>query len=431
MIKNNQIKALPNKPGLYFFKDSAGVVLYVGKAVNLRNRVRSYLKNQAPRIIDLMAVARKVDFQETNSDIEALIVEAQLIKKLRPKFNVLMRDDKQYFYIVISKDKFPKIFLTHQSKGLKKVGAKTILGPFTSGQALKATLKILRKTFPYCTCTQKHHRPCLNSHLNNCVGFCCLRESSDSFRVSSDQKRRYQRNILAVRDILLGKRTNVVKKLEKERDQAVGTENLKLAAILQKQIEQINRIFLNAQAIKKIKDDDRATQKLEKELGLKGIARIEGYDISNIQGTNATGSMVVFEEGQPNKSEYKKFKIRDSNSPDDTGMLAEILARRFQHKDWLKPDLVFIDGGISQINSARKIVPKDIPIISLGKGKEELFYSNPLKNSGQQNRRAPAVAMRPLVSFPSAVQNLIRHIDAEAHRFAISYYRQLHRRAIR
>lgn len=169
-------KKAPQVPGVYFFRDRNGGVLYLGKAANLKNRLGSYF-NKSPkdqRISKMLETAKKIDWQETDSEIEALILESQLIKKYRPPFNIMLRDDKQYFYVALTREDFPKLVITHQPLNAKRSTLNTsFIGPFTDGIALKTALKLLRKIFSYCTCKQKHNNYCLNYHIGNCPGFRC------------------------------------------------------------------------------------------------------------------------------------------------------------------------------------------------------------------------------------------------------------------
>lgn len=344
--------------------DDHGKRVYIGKALNLRNRLRGH---------PMWEKATMVDWQEVGSEIEALILESRLIKKYKPIYNVSLRDDKNYAYVTITDEEFPKIFVTHRGG----------IGPFTSSTELRTVLKALRRLFPYCTCKEKHNRPCLNAHIGKCLGFCCLKIKNKISNIKS-----YKKNIRIIKDILLGERTSIIKKFP--------------------------RTFENIKVIKEITGREVALTKLTKAFKLTKVPqRIEGYDISNIQGTHATGSMVVFENGYPNKSEYRKFKIQAPSSPNDILMLREMLTRRFRHTEWPTPDILLIDGGIAQINVAKTFFD---PVISIAKGKQEIFSST-----------LPTPI--PLSHLPSQTANLIRHIDAEAHRFAISYYRRLHRRA--
>src|SRR3989344_6618829 len=222
----NIAKKLPSKPGVYLFKNHKNKALYIGKAQNLKNRVSQYMKTGDFRLQKMVAEAQKVDFMEIDSDIEALILESQYIKKHRPFFNIMMRDDKQYGFVGFTHStssgqagKFPKIFITHQPKrrelGIKnnELGNKQnhnskfiihnseYVGPFTDIGALKTTLRYLRRIFPYCTCKQLHYNYCLNYHIGNCLGFCCLREPESRIKnqAASTWKERYGKNIKAIK----------------------------------------------------------------------------------------------------------------------------------------------------------------------------------------------------------------------------------------
>src|SRR3989344_1665018 len=472
-------KKIPSSPGIYFFSAGGGKetlrrVLYIGKAANLKKRLNSYKKAADLRIQKMLETASKLDWQETGSEIEALILESQLIKKHRPLFNIMLRDDKQYFYVGIThstgskqaKEEFPRIFLTHQPRietsnkrqGARKEKKETwslgslslvseYMGPFTEGASIKTTLKLLRKIFPYCTCKQKHNRYCLNYHIGNCLGFCCLNEKGIrdyELGIMEEQRKEYGKNIKAVKDILNGKRIPVLNHLQKEIGQLGENQEFEKAIVLRDKIAKLEKVFANAKVIKQMNYEsgimNQTLKELAKVLQLKKIPeRIEGYDVSNIQGRFATGSMVVFtpstlrdasgqaSSGQatyhPDKNEYRKFKIR-TVSPDqggDVAMLKEMLTRRFNHPEWQFPDLILIDGGKGQLNTALSVIPKNISVIALTKDKKHRghhVFSNTKKTA------------TPLFDWPLPVKNLILFIDSEAHRFAISYYRKLHRKTI-
>lgn len=415
-----QIKKAPQKPGIYIFKNRTGEVLYIGKAGNLKKRVSQYLRPdiERPFLKHLMNEAKKVDFKTTGSEIEALILESKLIKERQPKYNVMLRDGKRHFYVGFSNDDFPKIFIGHQP---------TKFGPFTDGTALKTTMRILRRALPYCNCLsardpakrdkQKHNNFCLNYHIGKCPGYCCLKKQA-----GKTQSGNYRKNIKAVMEILSGKKDPVIKNLKKELSQLAQRQDFEKAIELRNKIEKLEKIFENAKIIQDAKYETEGTglviEKLKLIFKLTRIPRrIEGYDISNIQGKNAVGAMVVFTEGRPDKNEYRKFKIIFRQTPDDTAMLKEVLLRRFNHPEWPKPDLLFIDGGRAQLNAAKNAACKNIPIISLAKGKKEVFSTALDK---------PV----PVTKLPPEVRNLILHIDYEAHRFAIAYYRKIHRSGI-
>ncbi len=495
MSINLSEKHIPLSPGVYLFRDRHGRVLYIGKAANLKNRLNSYFNKNLgnPRLQKMLETTKGVDWQETDSEIEALILESQLIKKYRPPFNVMLRDDKQYFYIIFTKENFPRIFITHQPKGLPsealapglrsrpsspsevaeglrrtgsgRFGGIGKEGPFTDGTALKITLKLLRRIFPYCTCKQKHNNYCLNYHIGNCSGFCCLKKE-----VTAKQAAAYKKNIAAIKEILSGKKKSLIKKFEKEMNAIAGKGNLEKAIELRDKIEKLKNVFENIRIINEMerKEIDRLNDlaELKKAFNLSvSPKRIEGYDVSNIQGEFATGAMAVFIDGQPDKNEYRKFKIRrilpseaSRTRPSqlkrllrrsrrggygDTQMLAEVLHRRFNHPEWPYPDLILIDGGKGQLNAAATVISKQIKMMKIlpirPKRIEDPRSAQPIgtiialtkniKHKGHHIYASTKKSVMPLKNLPPAVRNLILQIDAEAHRFAIGYYRKLHREA--
>ncbi|MEK7659050.1 MAG: GIY-YIG nuclease family protein [Patescibacteria group bacterium] len=418
----NQIQKASQNPGVYLFKNKAGKILYIGKAVNLKNRLKQYLRIKAyvPFSGHLSKEAEKLDTKTTDSEIEALILESSLIKKHRPKYNIRLRDDKQYFFVGFTKEEFPKIFLTHRPQTeYQYIEVSNFIGPFTDGTALKITLRLLRRAFPYCTCKQKHHNFCLNYHIGKCLGYCCLKIKNQNvkIKITTQNLKIYKKNIKAIKGILTGKKNSIIKELKKELDQLVEKQDFEKAIELRNKVKKLERVFENAKIINRQANDANALIELKKIFKLSDAPRrIEGFDISNIQGKNAVGVMIVFTDGQPDKNEYRKFKIRFKKEPNDIAMLKEILTRRFCHPEWPYPDLIFIDGGKGQLNAAKKTTT-GAAIISLAKGKNEVF-SDILKN--------PV----PIKRLPAPVQNLIKQIDSEAHRFAISYYRKIHRKML-
>lgn len=449
-----ELKQIPQESGIYFFLDSGraktfcygkkfarsdlpggksdlGRILYIGKAANLRSRLKSYFDSRPKnaRIAKMLELANKVKWEQTDSEIEALILESQLIKKHKPAFNIMLRDDKQYFYVGFTDEKFPRIFLTHQIQDTKyKILNTKFVGPFTDGGALRMVLKLIRRIFPYCSCKQKHNNYCLNYHIGKCPGFCCLKDSPKRPVVSKIEpnrriagKKEYEKNIRAIKEILSGKKTSLIKKFEKEMAELAQKEDFEKAAELRDKIEKLKKVFENARIISRLNLGGEVLGLMQKSLRLPKLPiRIEGYDISNIQGKFATGSMVVFTNGQPDKNEYRKFKIKLSGQ-NDTAMLHEILIRRFSHPEWRQPDLILVDGGKAQLNAARAAVSSKILIIALTKNDRH-----------RGNHVFTTIQKTPITikNLPEQVRNLILHIDSEAHRFAISYYRKIHRRLI-
>jgi len=480
------IKKLPQNSGIYIFSARGGSqpeadqplagaktfgrkkILYIGKALNLKKRLSNYLKTEDQRILKMLSEAKKLDFIETDSEIEALILESQYIKKYKPQFNIILRDDKQYSFVVFTGSKYQKIFTTHQPQNYKE-----IIGPFTDAGALKTTLHLLRRIFPYCTCEQLHNNYCLNYHIGKCLGYCCLKNKDDS-RFTIYDLRIYKNNIDAIKDILSGKKSSLIKNLEKEMRMLSKKQEFEKAKELQYKIEKLKKVFQNAQIIQrdanipayrqagelhvpiakqsrildfstnqnnlgKIGTNDtnntNALKQLKKVFKLSRIPnRIESYDIANIQGKFAVGAMAVFINGQPDKNEYRKFKIYTKQTPDDTAMLHEILTRRFNHlpsavhseasaKEWAYPDLIVIDGGKGQLNAAQKAIygsSTSIMVIALTKNEKHMGHKIIMANGEEVS----------LSKLPIQVKNLLLHINAEAHRFAINYYRNLHKKSL-
>lgn len=465
------ISKTPDNPGIYRFQNAQKKDIYIGKASSIKKRLTSYTlalrnsngKTADPRIQKMIATAKHLTHIKTDSDIEALILESQLIKQRHPQFNIMLRDDKQYFFVGFTDDEFPRIFLTHQlgsheSRIRKHESGKnrwpnskflipnsSFIGPFTDGAALKTTLKYLRNIFPYCTCKQKHHNFCLNYHIGKCPGVCCLKQP-DAISNLQLSISNYKQNIKAIKDILNGRRTSLVKKLKREMETAGKKHNFYEAIKLRNKLERLERVFKNARVIKSSSILKKHAPFLSGILhNTKPITHIEGYDVSNIQGAHATGAMVTFVDGVPNKNYYRHFKIRANKSKNkpllnpydrnnlaikanDTAMLYEILKRRFSHPEWPFPDLILIDGGKGQLNAALTaliesgITNYESRIIALSKDD---------RHKGRQifipNRKQPIL----LSKLNLTDKNLLLSIDEESHRFAISHYRYLHRKLLK
>ncbi len=441
-LNKNKISLLPRKPGVYLFKKGRDT-LYIGKAGNIRERVRNHFQQPSFRDNLFISKVEKIGYLKTGSEIEALILEANLIKKYQPKFNVLWRDDKNYFFVGITKEEFPRVFITHQIKTQNSkvksqnysLKLKTLyMGPFVDGKALKQTLKVLRKVFPYRTCKKIPKKPCLWYQLNRCPAPCLLNSRSarqiPSFRAKI--KKESLRNAKNLIKILQGKKSQVLKDLKKKMKLFSNSQEYEAAAKVRDKIEALKSILEHAKIFqgfleKEIQNWQKAEKELKKILGIKGkITRIEGYDISNIQGKLATGAMVVFENGIPNKTEYRKFKIKIAGKPNDILMLKEVLSRRFGHPEWNFPQLILIDGGRAQLNAGIKIKSqisklktttqklklKGIKVLALAKRKNELYI---------ESKNKPVL----LKDLSQELSNLILQIRDEAHRFAISYHRKL------
>lgn len=428
-------KQIPTKSGVYIFRGAQQKPLYIGKAGNLKKRLASYwLKNASSKTQRLVREATSLAWQETESEIEALILEARLIKQYVPKYNVLMRDDKNYFFVGITREEFPRIFITHQpnlhNQQLTTDNRQRIknlyIGPFTSGNALKITLRLLRRIFPYCTCKTVHKRQCLNAEIGRCLGYCCDKRKTPN----AERKNEYQKNIKNIIAVLRGKKQKLLVELKKRMREKSRKQEYEQATLLRNQIAGLEEIFAHKIVLelpRKEANWSALEQKIRPLLGAAGpIRRIEGYDISNISGTDATGSMVIFTNGKPDKKECRTFRIKTVRGANDPAMLGEVIARRLRHPEWRYPDLIIIDGGRAQLTAAqaaariRGIRGSFVPIrvVALAKREEELYT---------EKRKAPI----PLKTIDRGILHLFQAVRDEAHRFAKKYHHKLRKRKIK
>lgn len=420
IIKKNNLEKLPKTSGVYLFYEK-NKIIYIGKAINIQNRVKNHFQQPSYRDNLFIDKVDKIGFLETNnSEIEALILEANLIKKHQPKYNVVWKDGKNYFYVSVAQNnqKIPYVYITHQPFDKAQGNPKAqYIGPFVEGSALKKTLRVLRKAFPYYT-TAKHSKlKCTYCHLDLCPGPCLFRARLGEYR----------KNIKKLILVLQGKKSRVLSSLKRNMAQASKNQNFEEAGKIRDQIFSLQKIMAHtnvisniSKAVENLSINKNATISLAKIIKVKFIYKIECYDISNIQGKSATGSMVVFTNGVPDKSKYKKFRIKLKDTPNDIAMLKEVLQRRFLHPEWKYPNVILIDGGRAQLNIAintknQNPKIKKIKIISIAKGKQELFIE------GQPN---PI----PLKQLPQEVYNLVKQLDYEAHRFAITYHKKLRKK---
>lgn len=418
------IRKAPTTPGVYVWRDAKGRVLYVGKAVNIRSRLTSYPKAKDPRIATMVMHAHSITWETVDTDTEALILESSRIKLLKPKFNIVMRDDKQYAYVGLTDEEFPQPIVTHQARSSRiKKPFKRLIGPFTDAGALSSTVRWLRGLFPYCTCKQKHHVRCLNAHIGKCPGYCCLRTPS-----TTAQRAEYRRTIRAITDILDGKRDVLIVRLEREMKALGANHRLEEAHALQQRIERIRRVFENAQLVANRRllsaRHPGALAQLADNLALVGEPlRIEGYDVAHMQGTHTSGAMVVFSGGTPDNAQYRLFNIA-STAIGDTAQLREMLTRRLKHDEWPLPDLILVDGGLAQLNTTVRTLNAAghfIPVIALTKN--DKHQADHLYSSLDSN-------IRMLTDLPRAMRDLLVHIDTEAHRFSVGQYRRRHRKGL-
>ncbi|MBI2012431.1 excinuclease ABC subunit UvrC [Candidatus Curtissbacteria bacterium] len=411
----DEINTLPKSPGVYIFYNEHREIIYIGKASQVKERVLSYFKtrNLGPKTNLLVKKIAKVKSIKVFSQFEALLLEAELIKKHQPFFNIRAKDDKSPIYITITNDQIPLVATTRKSKISKSDYTK---GPFPSTKATREVLRIIRRIFPYC-----HHRspkkPCLYVHL----GLCPYPHRS------GQAKEEYPTTIKKIKQLLSGKNKQLLRQLTAEMNKFAKELKFEEAKKIKNQIEKIQFLLTTFHAPREFIEqptlvDDQARARLadlKEQLGLSQIpTRIECFDISNISGQLATGSMVTFVAGQAEKSSYRRFRIKFTKKPDDYQMLREVLTRRFRN-DWPKPDLIIVDGGRGQLNIALSTLEKfnlKIPVVSLAKRFEEIYVPH---------RIIP-------VSLPkeSLARQLAQAIRDEAHRFAIKYHRLLRSKAL-
>lgn len=412
-----KLKTLPAAPGVYFHKGVDGEVIYVGKAAVLKNRVRQYFHN-SPKDAKTTALVREIadtDWIVVDTEMDALFLESEMIKRYKPKWNILLRDDKTVSYVRIDmKSEVPYVSFTRTPQD----DGATYVGPFYGKSAIAQALRILRKVFPY------YDKPYDGKKsLNTDLGL------TPGIEVGRTTPQEYKKNLRKLRLYLEGGRHKLIKDLEKQMQLAAKAEKFEEAAELRQQLfglrELQKKIVFSDKEFLDI-SSDQALVDLQKMLGLaQPPRRIEGYDISHQSGTNVVGSMVVFVNGASDRSEYRKFKLRHQKN-DDTANLYEVLERRLKHTEWDYPDLVILDGGAGQVNAVKDLLAAhNIPVIGRDK-------------SGDHTRNADVRIVVPridgdrlaLLKPDSHIAKLIARIDDEAHRFAITYHTLLKRRSM-
>ena len=431
-VLEKKLKELPKEPGVYFHKDATGEIIYVGKAAVLRNRVRQYFQKSRARDAKTEALVAEIvdtDWMVVDSEIEALFLEAEMVRRYMPRYNILLRDDKSMSYIRIDyNNDFPTVSTTRRPLD---DGAK-YFGPYLSAHSVRQALKSLRRVFPFATrriAGQK--RATLYYHLG-------LDPGLEDGRTSLED---YRSNLKKLMAVIEGKRKSVERELEKEMKAAAKAEDFERAAKIRNQLFALQN--LTRQVIFSDKEfldisKDHALNELVNLLSLNEFPRrIEGYDISHMQGTNVVASMVVFTNGVSNKGEYRKFKTKLEHNNDFYNM-NETIKRRMSEKNlqaWGKPDLVLIDGGKGQLDAAIKARNEqgqsDIPFIGLAKREEQIVIhkeqSNVSLNIQQLFSLGGFMAESDdfiLVNIPHNTNliKLLQRIRDESHRFAITYH---------
>ncbi len=436
----DKLKDLPAKPGVYFHKDKSGDIIYIGKAANLRNRVRQYFqKSRAldPKTDVLVMEIADIDWTEVETEADALFIEAELVRRYQPRFNILLRDDKSLQYVRIDyKSDYPTVTLVRRPLD---DGAE-YFGPYVNGLAVKKALRFLRRAFPYAISRQaSQKRNSLYYHLGLDPG---LEEGKTSIE-------EYRANLRKLMQYLRGDRVGLMREIEREMKRAAKEKDFEQAARHRNQLQALQS--LSRQILfsdKELQDasKDQALVDLGKLLGLKQPPRrIEGFDISHMQGSDNVASMVVFMNGLPDKASYRKFKMRLGGN-DDFAHMAETIRRRLREentKKWGISDLMLIDGGKGQLQAAinaRDEGDKQIPMVGLAKRQEEIIISKwrSIANSDyrltiEKARQSGAYVNESAdyinIELPknSHAVKLLQRIRDESHRFAVSYHSTLKR----
>lgn len=422
-----KIKTFPTSSGIYLMKDAGGAVIYVGKAKNLRNRASSYFAKDAAadmRIKDWIGLVVDVDYIATDDAIAALLVEARMIKDLRPKFNKSLKDDKTFPYLQIrTREEFPRVEITRtpRRKGVR------LYGPFTSAGSLRAAVNVLQRLFQFRTCSLdirtaeprwKWFRPCLLHSVRLCTAPC-------NFRVSRDE---YRRQIQKLIFVLEGKKGRLIRRMEREMQAASKDLNFEKAARIRDEVEALKRLDLRGKVDRDVQpevfpiDPKKGLRGLQKVLGLAKTPRtIEGFDIAHLSGQDTVASLVSFLDGLPFKNGYRRFKVKSVEGVDDFASMREVVSRRFRRlraEDDVFPDILLIDGGKGQLNAALdafRALGIDPPcVVSLAKQEEEIFR--------------PGDAEPIKLSRHSAALRLLQYVRDEAHRFAQHYHHMLRRK---
>ena len=455
-----ELKKLPGSPGVYIMHDEKDEIIYVGKAVSLKNRVRQYFqtsRNKGVKIEQMVTHITRFEYIVTDSELEALVLECNLIKEHRPKYNTMLMDDKTYPFIKVTVDEpYPRVMLARR---MQKDRAK-YFGPYTSAGAVKDTIELIRKIYNIRSCSRKlpkdmgKERPCLNYHIHQCMAPCQGYISEEDYKKSiqkavhflngdydlilKELEERMQEASEALefeKAIEYRELLNSVRKIAQKQKitDTAGDDRDILAAAVEEEDAVVQVFFIRGgRLIGSLKREEGRTigavKDLEKLIGISGVVRMEAYDISNTNGFASVGSMVVYERGKPKRNDYRKFKIKGVQGADDYASMEEVLTRRFEHgmreQEEGKelggftafPDLILMDGGKGQVNVALKVLERlDIHIPVCGMVKDDNHRTRGLYYQNEEI----------LIDKDAECFRLITRIQDEAHRFAITFHRQL------
>ena len=423
-----KVRTFPTSPGVYLMKDARGRVIYVGKAVNLRNRASSYFTKQAAedfRTANLVPEIKDIDFIPVDSEVDALLLEARLIKDIQPQFNKELKDDKTFPYLeIFIREEFPRVEFTRKprSRGTK------LYGPFTNAKKLRGAIAVLQQVFRFRNCSLdikeaedrwRWFRPCLLASINQCTAPCNLRISREDYR----------RDIRKLRLFLEGKKKRLFRELREEMTAAAAELKFERAARLRDQIKALENLNLRGDLKQHAQPEVFQVDPRRGLLGLKKIfelpnlpRRIEGMDIAHLQGGETVASCVQFIDGLPFKHGYKRFKIRTVDGVDDFASMREVVSRHFrrlQQEGEAFPDILLIDGGKGQLGAAMAALSSigvTAPFVcSLAKREEEIFL--------------PGDSEPRILSKHSFALRLLQYVRDESHRFAQSYHHLLRKKS--
>lgn len=381
--------SLPNNPGVYYFKKGTDI-LYIGRATSLKDRVKSYFKDdlistRGALLVDMVTHAERVEFKETDSVLEAVILEANEIKKYLPYYNTKEKDNKSFYCIVITDEEFPRILLVRE-RNLES-HYKYVFGPYPNGGVVKNALKIIRKIFPFRD-TCKLGKLCFNAQIGLCPGVCGGKMT----------KQEYAKTIKKITLFLEGKKDTLIQELEKEMNAYAKEMSFEKADEAKRTLYALTHVH----DISLIREDDEV---------VKTGFRIEAYDVAHLSGKNTAGVMVVAYDTTMERNAYRKFKIQHEKGAHEIASLSEVLKRRFNHPEWPKPDLIVVDGNEIQRKAAQSLT--DIPVVSVVK-----------------NERHRPKAILGDADIILQHQKTILLANSEAHRFSIAYHRLLRSRMV-
>jgi excinuclease ABC subunit C len=432
LLPGDKVKQFPPAPGVYLMKDEQGRVLYVGKAKNLRSRAGHYFTKAAAedmRTADLVKLIADIDFVPAETEVDALLLEARLVKDIQPRFNVDLKDNKTFPYLQIRvREEFPRVEFTRtpRRRGVR------LYGPFTSAKSLRAAIQVLQRIFQFRTCTLdikeadskwRYFRPCLLHNIRQCTAPC-------NFRVSKEDYRKQIRMLIL---LLEGKKDRLLRRMAKEMKEASAATHFEKAARLRDEIKALQDLSLRGEVNRDVQPE---VFQLEPRKGLTGLRKvlsltktprtIEGVDIAHLGGNDTVASLVSFIDGLPYKNGYRRYRIKSVEGVDDFASIREVISRRFRaagrprhgEEESVFPDILLIDGGKGQLNAALdvfRLLGVEPPcLISLAKREEEIY------------RPGETEPLR--LSRHSAALRLLQYVRDEAHRFAQHYHHILQRR---